>query len=105
MNKGTRVRYGLAFSAIIIGFAIIRVSINDAGTIRENIVSCIPEELSEMFDQEQSIICSNLQFQKSVLVGGVSLGVGLAITGFIISFVDIIKALMRNNVDKTSLKV
>ena len=105
MNKGNRLRYGLAFSAIIIGFIIIRVSINDAGTIRENIVSCIPEELSEMFDQEQSIICSNLQFQKSVLVGGISLGVGLAITGFIIAFVDIIKALMRNNVDKTSLKV
>ena len=105
MNKGTRIRYGLAFSAIIIGFVIIRVSINDAGTIRENIVSSIPEELSEMFDQEQSIICSNLHFQKSVLVGGVFLGVGLAITGFIIALVDIMKAWMRNTADKTSLKV
>ena len=88
MNKGTRIRYGLAFSAIIIGFVIIRVSINDAGTIRENIVSRIPEELSEMFDQEQSIICSNIQSQKSVLVGGVFLGVGLAIAGFIIALVE-----------------
>ena len=105
MNKGTRIRYGLAFSVIIIGFVIIRVSINDAGTIRENIVSSIPEELSEMFDQEQSIICSNLHFQKSVLVGGVFLGVGLAITGFIIALVDIMKAWMRNTADKTSLKV
>jgi hypothetical protein len=58
-----------------------------------------------MFDQEQSIICSNLHFQKSVLVGGVFLGVGLAITGFIIALIDIMKALMRNTADKTSLKV
>jgi hypothetical protein len=103
--KWTRIRYGLAVAAIIIGFVIVRVSINGAWIIRENIVSCLPEELSEMFDQEQVIICSNIQSQKSVLLAGVLLGAGLAIAGFIIALVGLMEALMGKNADETNLHV
>ena len=41
-----------------------------APRLLERILSCLPEELSEMFDQEQVIICSNIQSQKSVLLAG-----------------------------------
>jgi hypothetical protein len=95
----------LAVAAIIIGFVIVRVSINGASIIRENIVSCLPEELSEMFDQEQVIICSNIQSQKSVLLAGVLLGAGLAIAGFIIALVGLMEALMGKNANKTNLQV
>jgi hypothetical protein len=105
VNKRTIIRYGLAFAAIIGGFVIIKVSINNAWTIKENIVSCIPEELSELFDHEQSIICSSIQSQKSVLMGSVFLGAGLAIAGFIIAFVGFMKALMHKDADKKSLRV
>ena len=83
--KKIRLRYVLPIVALVIGFAIIKVSISDVGIIRENIVSCIPEELFEMFDQEQAIICSNIQSHKSVLVAGVLLGGVLVVAGFIVA--------------------
>ena len=61
--------------------------------IRENIVSCVPEELFEMFDQEQAIICSNIQSHKSNLVAGVLLGGGLAVAGFIVVLVEVVRTL------------
>jgi high-affinity Fe2+/Pb2+ permease len=105
VHKRTRIRYGLAVAAIIIGIAIVRVSINNVWIIRENITSCIPEELSEMFDREQAIICSNIQSQKSVLLAGVLLGAGIAIGGFIIVLVGLVEALMRNKADKKNLRI
>jgi hypothetical protein len=103
--KKTSVRYALAAVAIVIGFGIIKVSIDYVGIIRENIVSCVPEELSEMFDQEQAIICSNIQSQKSVLVAGVLLGGGLAVAGFIVAFVDVMKAIIHKTADQTNSRV
>jgi hypothetical protein len=58
-----------------------------------------------MFDQEQAIICSNLQSQKSVLVAGVLVGGGLAVAGFIVAFVNVVKALIRKTADQTNLGV
>jgi hypothetical protein len=103
--KKTNINYALASVAIVIGFGIIKVSISDVEIIRENIASCIPEELSEMFDQEQAILCSNIQSQKSVLVAGVLLGGGLAVAGFIVVFVNAMKALIRKTADQTNLRI
>lgn len=103
--KKTILRYSLAFVVIVIGFGIIRVSISDVGMIRENIVSCIPEELFEMFDQEQATICSNIQSHKSVLVAGVLLGGGLAATGFIVVLVYVLQALTRKTAGQINLRV
>ena len=85
----------LAFSALGIGLVIIKFSISNAGMIRENVVSCIPEELSDMFDQEQSIICSNVQSQKSALLAGILLGGCIAVSGFIVALVSAMQSLMR----------
>ena len=82
-----------------------KVSISGAGMIRDNIVSCIPEELSEMFDQEQTTICSNIQSQKSVLLIGTLLGGFLAVAGFIVILMGVIRALIRNTADQTNLRI
>jgi hypothetical protein len=103
--KKTNIKYALASVAIVIGFGIIKVSISDVEIIRENIVSCIPEELSEMFDQEQAIICSKIQSQKTVLVAGVLLGGGLAVAGFIVAFVNFMMTLIRKTADQTNLRI
>jgi hypothetical protein len=105
VHKRTRIRYGLAVAAIIKGIAIVRVSINNVWIIRENITSCIPEELSEMFDRDQVIIWSTIQYKKSVLLAGVLLGAGIAIGGFIIVLVGLVEALMRDKADKTNLRI
>ena len=58
-----------------------------------------------MFDQEQAIICSNIQSHKSNLVAGVLLGGGLAVAGFIVVLVEVVRTLVRKTADQTNLHV
>jgi hypothetical protein len=76
-------RFTSAIIAIIVGLVIVKLSLAAAPIIRDNIVSCLPEELSEMFDKEQSTLCSNIESNKDTLVTGVLAGGGLALMGIV----------------------
>jgi hypothetical protein len=96
-------RFISAIIAIIVGLVIFKLSLATAQIIRDNVVSCIPEELSEMFDKEQSIICSKIGSLKSTLIIGGLLGFGLVVIGLILALVSIIPVIIHNRKDRRNL--
>jgi hypothetical protein len=92
-----------AILAIIVGLIIFKLSLATAPIIRDNIVSCIPEELSPTFDREQSAICSKIGLLKTNLVVGSLLGLGLMIIGLVIALVSIIPIVIRTREDRNDL--
>lgn len=101
--KKISLKYILAIVALVIGLVIVRVSINGVGIIRENIVSCMPEELLDMFDREQAMICSDIQSSKSALLTGISLGGSLVVASIVVFLVGVIRIIVRKGSDQTSL--
>jgi hypothetical protein len=89
--------------AIIVGLIIVKLSLATAPIIRDNIVSCIPEELSATFDREQSAICSEIGSLKTNLVIGGLLGLGLVVIGLVIALVSIIPVVTRTREDRSDL--
>jgi hypothetical protein len=92
-----------AIIAIIVGLIIVKLSLAAAPIIRDNIVSCIPEELSEMFDKEQSITCSKIGSLKTTLIIGGLLGLGLVVIGLMLALVSIIPVIIHNRKDCRNL--
>ena len=92
-----------AILAIIVGLIIFRLSLANAPIIRDNIVSCIPKELSATFDREQSAICLKIGSLKTNLVIGGLLGLGLVVIGLVVALVSIIPVLTRTRVDGNDL--
>ena len=88
-----------AIIAIIVGLIIVKLSLAPAPIIRDNIVSCIPEELSEMFDKEQSLICSKIGSLKTTLIIGGLLGLVLVIIGLVLALVSIIPVVTHERKD------
>lgn len=89
-----------AILAIILGLIIVKLSLGTAPLIRDNIVSCIPEELSATFDREQTAICSKIGSLKTNLVIGGLLGLGLIVIGLVIALVSIIPVVNRTREDR-----
>jgi hypothetical protein len=92
-----------AIIAIIAGLIIVKLSLANAPIIRDNIVSCIPEELSTMFDKEQSIICSKIGLLKTTLIIGGVLGLGLIGIGLMLALVSIIPVVIHKRKDRRNL--
>jgi hypothetical protein len=92
-----------AIIAIIAGLIIVKLSLANAPIIRDNIVSCIPEELSTMFDKEQSIICSKIELLKTTLIIGGVLGLGLIVIGLMLALVSIIPVVIHKRKDRRNL--
>jgi hypothetical protein len=92
-----------AILAIIVGLIIVKISLGTAPLIRDNIVSCIPEELSATFDREQSAICSKIGSLKTDLVIGGLLGLGLIVIGLVIALASIIPVINHTREDRNDL--
>ena len=92
-----------AIIAIVVGLIIVKLSLAAAPIIRDNIVSCIPEELSEMFDKEQSITCSKIGPLKNTLIIGGLLGLGLVVIGLVLALVSMVPVIIHNRKDRGNL--